>query len=62
MRNGLQDSSGGKFEHFILKEFGGRIVYSTFQTIDMMMGQISKLPTTTVLKPILGAVFRFELD
>ena len=48
----LLHSSGGKCENYILKEFSGKILYSTILTINILMSLIRKLPTTTVLKPV----------
>ena len=39
-QNRVPDSSGGKLGNFILKEFSGRILYSTILTINILMGQI----------------------
>ena len=40
---------GGKFYHFIRKEYSDRIPYCTILTIKIQLGKIMNLPTTTVL-------------
>ena len=40
--------SGGNFDHFIHKEYSGRIPYCTIPTINILQSKFLKLPTTMV--------------
>ena len=57
VQNALQNCSGGNFRNFIHKEFSGKITYYAILAIKVLVVEIIKLPTTTVLKGILNFLF-----